>query len=235
MNKIWKRKTFWLTAAALLLVGGLSIQEAMAYFTTYVEAEGGYTVTLGPSTVIEETVEDMTKSITISNTGNVDCYVRVKVFAGSTVDIAYSGSANWSKDADGYWYYKDIVPVGGKSEVLNATISVADGFEESFTCHKENCGDIAKSGLKMTSFHAPFDGINAMWSEGEEGDAMLSRLLESVDICKEYDIPVSVIHLSSGENSPHINDVGAARYNRLIDYAVKNNINLAFEVNYDII
>lgn len=133
MNKIWKRKTFWLTAAALLLVGGLSIQEAMAYFTTYVEAEGGYTVTLGPSTVIEETVEDMTKSITISNTGNVDCYVRVKVFAGSTVDIAYFGSANWSKDADGYWYYKDIVPVGGKTEVLNATISVADGFEESFT------------------------------------------------------------------------------------------------------
>ena len=103
------------------------------------------------------------------------------------------------------------------------------GFEESFTCHKENCGDIAKSGLKMTSFHAPFDGINAMWSENEEGETMLSRLLESVDICKEYDIPVSVIHLSSGDNSPNINDIGTARFNRLVDYAVKNNVKLAFE------
>lgn len=37
---------------------------------------------------------------------------------------------------------------------------------------------------------------------------MLSRLLESVDICKEYDIPVSVIHLSSNDNPPHINDIG---------------------------
>ena len=103
------------------------------------------------------------------------------------------------------------------------------GFEESFTCHKENCGDIAKSGLKMTSFHAPFDGINNMWVEGEAGELMLSRLLESVDICKEYDIPVSVIHLSSGNNPPFINDIGFERFNRLVDYAVKNNVNLAFE------
>ena len=103
------------------------------------------------------------------------------------------------------------------------------GFEETFTMYKENCDDIAKSGIKMTSLHAPFDRINDMWAEGEIGEAMLSRLLESVDICKEYNIPVAVIHLSSGNNSPHINDLGTERFDRLVNYAVKNNINLSFE------
>lgn len=133
MRKIWKNKTFWLTAAALLLVGGMSIKETMAYFTTYVEAQGGYTVSLGPYTEIGETVNNMTKQITISNTGSVDCYVRVKVFSGSLVEITYSGSSSWSKGADDYWYYKDIVPVGGNTGVLQATISPLEGFEENFS------------------------------------------------------------------------------------------------------
>lgn len=139
MKKIWKSKTFWLTAAALALAGSISVHEAMAYFTTYVTAQGGYTVTLGHSSTIEETFENMTKHIVISNTGDTECYVRVKVFAGSMVDVSYfgtqdgNGTAYWSKnESDGYWYYKDIVPVGGKTKELQAKISVPAEFEEDF-------------------------------------------------------------------------------------------------------
>lgn len=49
-----KTKVFWLTAAALVFLAGAAVPPAMAYFTTYVEAEGGYPITLGNETTIEE-------------------------------------------------------------------------------------------------------------------------------------------------------------------------------------
>ena len=58
-----KTKVFWLTAAALVFLAGAAVPPAMAYFTTYVEAEGGYPITLGNETTIEEKVENMEKHI----------------------------------------------------------------------------------------------------------------------------------------------------------------------------
>ena len=41
MKKKLNKKTLCLTAAALTLTAGLSVGSAMAYFTTYVTAQGG--------------------------------------------------------------------------------------------------------------------------------------------------------------------------------------------------
>ena len=137
-RKYLKNKTFWLGAAAIVLVGSVSVQSAMAYFTTYVKAKGGYEITLGSQTEIHEDVKNMTKEIKISNTGETDCYVRVKVFCGSQLDIDYSGAvdekgnAYWTKGDDGYWYYKDILPVGSTSEVLQAKIKLPEDYKDSF-------------------------------------------------------------------------------------------------------
>ena len=133
MKKIMKKKTFWLAAAAVVLVGGMQLGNALAYFTTHVEAKGGYEVRIeGGSSVIEEEVRNMTKYITLTNNGNCDCYVRVKVFAGSQIGISYSGSGKWSQKSDGYWYYSDIVPAGGKTKTLEAKIQVPKEFQDTF-------------------------------------------------------------------------------------------------------
>lgn len=138
MKQRWKHKTVWLAAAAVVLAGTASIQGAMAYFTTYVTARGGYPVTLGTNTEIQEDVRDMTKHITISNTGETECYVRVKVFSGDQIEIQYSGAVAengdqfWTLDSDGYWYYRDIVPVGEATEELLAEIVIPDEYKDSF-------------------------------------------------------------------------------------------------------
>lgn len=119
-------------ALALVLVGTAGLREAMAYFTTYVRAAGGYTVTLGYETEIEEDVRDMTKHIVISNTGETDCYVRVKVFSGSTFDIAFSTEGGWSLADDGYWYYDSILPVGGNTSELLAAVTVPEDYTDTF-------------------------------------------------------------------------------------------------------
>ena len=79
-----KTKHLCLAAAALTLTMGVSVGSAMAYFTTYASASGGASLSLSNTvTIPEEQVIDWTKHVTIANTGNQDCYVRVKAFAGS--------------------------------------------------------------------------------------------------------------------------------------------------------
>ncbi len=55
----------------------------------------------------------------------------VKVIAASQFDIQASGS-NWSLSDDGYWYYSQVVPVGGKTEPIVAAITVSEKVKTSF-------------------------------------------------------------------------------------------------------
>lgn len=139
MKRILKQKTFWLAVAAFLMLGGTGLSGAMAYFTTHVAAKGGYPITLGAETSVEEEVEDMTKHIVLVNTGENDCYVRVKVFCGSQFTIDYSTDLDdgsepcWKLDeGDGYWYYQSILPAGEKTRQLLAKIEIPKDYTESF-------------------------------------------------------------------------------------------------------
>ena len=80
MKRFRSNKIVWLTAAAVILAGTMSIQGVLAYFTANASAQGGHTISLGSSTEITEEFTDWTKHIVITNTGDNDCYVRVKVF-----------------------------------------------------------------------------------------------------------------------------------------------------------
>lgn len=117
--------------AATLIVCGISVKPTLAYFTTYATAKGGISVDIGPTTDVKEKFKDWKKTIEIENTGKADCFVRVKVIAASQFDIQASGS-NWSLSDDGYWYYSQVVPVGGKTEPIVAAITVSEKVKTSF-------------------------------------------------------------------------------------------------------
>ena len=77
-----------MSAVALGMTAALNVENAMAYFTTYVSSAGGGTVSIGSSTLIhEDPVVDMTKKIRVENTSENECFVRVKVFSGDLVDF----------------------------------------------------------------------------------------------------------------------------------------------------
>ena len=129
------KKNLCLAAAALTLTASLGVGSAMAYFTTYTTASGGASLSLGNTvTVPEEQVSDWTKHVTVRNTGETDCYVRVRVFGGDRYQdsLQYSDeNGKWTPGEDGYYYYSDIVPVGGSAEELRVHIDNMDS-EESF-------------------------------------------------------------------------------------------------------
>ena len=84
MKKYPDKKTIALAAAAFALILSLGIGSAMAYFTTYATANGGVQINLGfTTTKPDEEVSDWTKHIQITNTGDHECYIRVKALAGA--------------------------------------------------------------------------------------------------------------------------------------------------------
>lgn len=128
-------KTICLAAVVLTLVAGIAVENAMAYFTTYVTARGGYTVDLGfTRTEIEEKVEYGKKVITLTNTGDYACYVRLKALTGDAYkeSLLYSepsGAGKWTPGAEGYYYYSDIVVPAGVTTELEVKFSFPEGKE----------------------------------------------------------------------------------------------------------
>ena len=110
----------------------------------------------------------------------------------------------------------------------------SNGFDATFLdLEIDRLDDIMKALNKYEivceSYHAPFNGINDMWIAGEKGDYMFGRLCRCIDDCNKYEVPVAVVHLSSGQTPPRMNDIGFERYDRLMEYADKKGVTIAYE------
>lgn len=124
MSKLSKKK-ICLAAAAVALTGTLAVGSAYAYFTTYSEAKGNVVFQMGETrTEPHEEVKEGKKIVSIKNTGDYDCYIRVKAYAGNNYNLSYAdgGSGKWYDGGDGYWYYKDILEAGSTSETVLVNI-----------------------------------------------------------------------------------------------------------------
>lgn len=115
---------------ALILVLAAGIGTARAYFTTYVQARGGYTIRLGDETEISEGYSEGFKRVVIrSDADSEPVYVRVTAFCGDRYMLRYiDESGRWSKGAnDDYYYYSDIVNGGGETTELKIEIGLRGG------------------------------------------------------------------------------------------------------------
>lgn len=124
MNKLSK-KTICLAAAAMALTGTLAVGSAYAYFTTYSEAKGNVVFEMGKThTEPHEKVKEGKKIVSIENTGDYDCYIRIRAYAGNNYNLTYEdgGFGKWYDGKDGYWYYKDILTVGSTSKTVNVIL-----------------------------------------------------------------------------------------------------------------
>lgn len=88
---------------------------------------------------------------------------------------------------------------------------------------------VEKHGITFETLHSPFDGINNIWHDTDDGVCMLNRLKTSVDRCVTAGAPILIVHLSSGLTPPPPTDVGRGRFIELVDHAVKRGVKIAFE------
>lgn len=129
MRKLHKKPLIMATAA-LALTGTLAVGSAMAYFTTYTTAGGGVTMNMGfTETIPNETVDKDGKHVTITNTGDYDCFVRVTAFA--PMKLTYTTpNGGWKAKDDGYWYYEGVLPAGETTPELNISYKFPEGKDK---------------------------------------------------------------------------------------------------------
>lgn len=102
-------------------------------------------------------------------------------------------------------------------------------FSTSKSASAKGAALMAKYGISFDTLHAPFGGINSMWKPGEDGEEMLSKLIDGVNKCTIVGAKTLIVHLSSGIPAPRITDIGFSRYDRLMEHASKKNIKIAYE------
>ena len=75
-----KKRNLILIALVFTLIICATIQPAIAYFTTFVTAKGGYVIKLGDTTRVKETFSNWTKGVTIHNDADSEpVFIRAKV------------------------------------------------------------------------------------------------------------------------------------------------------------
>ena len=72
-------------------------------------------------------------------------------------------------------------------------------------------------GLNIIFAHLGYQNINSIWLEGDEGDSLVDRYKNDIRKCKENDIPMVVMHLTSHFEAPMYNEIGLERLKRLLN------------------
>ena len=86
-----------------------------------------------------------------------------------------------------------------------------------------------KLGLEILFVHLGYKGINDLWSEESQGDELVSGYLNDLDVCKNNRVDMVVMHLTSKTDAPPPSQIGLTRLKKIIEYAEKLNIKIAFE------
>lgn len=135
MKRVWNKKIVSLAAAAIVLTAGVTVDEAMAFFTNHITASGSKELHLGFTTTLpEDAVSDWANHITVKNEGANACYVRVKAFAGEQYGLSHDTAGSdggWSTlGNDGYYYWHDILEKGASTGSLALKIDHANATDD---------------------------------------------------------------------------------------------------------
>lgn len=83
--------------------------------------------------------------------------------------------------------------------------------------------------LNIIFAHLGYQNINSIWVEGQEGDGLVERYKKNIKECKDNNIPMVVMHLTSKTNAQRYNEIGLNRLKEIVKYAKDLDIKVAFE------
>jgi sugar phosphate isomerase/epimerase len=99
---------------------------------------------------------------------------------------------------------------------------------EGFT-KEEQANIIRKEGLYIENAHLQFDEVNNLWMDTLHGQSVFENYLSDIEGLAKHEIPVAVLHPSSGINPPPISDIGMHRMRTLSERAEKHGVRIAVE------
>lgn len=88
---------------------------------------------------------------------------------------------------------------------------------------------IKEKGLNVIFAHLGYQNINDLWLKDDKGDKLVDRYKNDIKVCKDNNILMVVMHLTSKSEAPQYNETGLKRIQEIVDYAESLNIKVAFE------
>ena len=129
--KINKIISYSVVFALVCLVAFTGIKTCGAWFSDYKELSGDASLKLSHQTSITEEIDDNSnKHVTITNTGETDVVVRVKLFGGSYVKI--TAGENWKLSDDGWYYYEKVLTPREVSTEIFAEVKKSEAPDYDF-------------------------------------------------------------------------------------------------------
>jgi len=100
----------------------------------------------------------------------------------------------------------------------------------SFGAKPEKIAELcSRYALEYQFVHTVYKGINNMWLDNIDGRQMFETLLSNIDSCSRANVPIAVVHISSGFTPPPITQLGIDRFTALVEHAQNKNVKIAFE------
>ena len=127
---------------------------------------------------------------------------------------------------------KEVTPVETIHAIKNAGFDgvFLQWFNKSWDFSQQQQLDLCRElGLEIPFVHLGYKGINDIWSEESQGDEIISGYINDLDVCKANGVDMVVMHLTSKTDAPAPCQTGLKRLQKLINYAEKLNIKIAFE------
>ena len=101
----------------------------------------------------------------------------------------------------------------------NVMLWWGDEFIE-LTGPKEAIPDLARSfGLNVENVHLPYEHTNLLWLDTDDSEEIINRHMNAVDGCASQGIDTMVLHITSGDTPPPVNETGLNRLSRLFERA----------------
>ena len=133
------------------------------------------------------------------------------------------------------WFgYRCSVPVRARLIREAGFETVLHWWDDSFLhvegFSKERQVDIIRrEGLFIENAHLQFNQVNALWLDTQVGQAVFEGYISDIDGLADCEIPVAVLHLTSGQKPPPMSAVGMKRIHALVERAEKRGVRIAAE------
>ena len=84
-------------------------------------------------------------------------------------------------------------------------------------------------GLSIEFCHLGYSGINNLWTEGVDGDNLVTKYIRNLQECKDNNINLVIMHLCSKYVAPPPSLIGIKRLKAIVQKAEELEIKIAFE------
>lgn len=84
-------------------------------------------------------------------------------------------------------------------------------------------------GLNIIFCHLRYKRINEIWLEEESGDEVVNEYIKDLEVMKEKQIDMVIMHLTTKNNPPIYNEIGLERIKKIVKHAKELGIKIAFE------